>query len=166
MDKKDSASFRAVIEIIGINPFVFVPETILESLFREFGKDKGPIPIRGLINGQEYKQTLVKYSGHWRLYINTQMLANSPKRIGETVELSVAFDPEERKVEMHPKLAEALQNNPEANGIFESLTPSHKLEIVRYIANLKTEVSVERNVEKAISYLLGKERFVGRSMTN
>ncbi|MNV03273.1 hypothetical protein D3C71_935330 [compost metagenome] len=166
MDKKESASFHAVIDIIGINPFVYVPELILENLFRASGKDKGPIPIRGLINGKEYKQTLMKYSGHWRLYINTQMLVNSPKRIGETVELSVAFDPEERKVEMHPKLAEALRGNPEANGIFESLTPSHKLEIVRYIANLKTEASVEKNVEKAINYLLGKERFVGRSMTN
>lgn len=166
MDKKDSVSFHAVIDIIGINPFVYVPEPILEKLFRESGKDKGPIQIRGLINGKEYKQTLVKYSGDWRLYINTQMLVNSPKRIGEQVELSVAFDPEERKVEMHPKLAEALQENPEANEIFESLTPSHKLEIVRYIANLKTEASVDKNVEKAIGYLLGKERFIGRSMTN
>lgn len=166
MEKKEAQSFQAVIDIIGINPFVFVPETILENLFQESGRDKGPIPICGLINGKQYKQTLVKFSGHWRLYINTQMLANSTKRIGETVALSVAFDPEERKVEMHPKLVGALQNNPEANNIFESLTPSHKQEIVRYIANLKTEASVERNVEKAIAYLLGKERFVGRSMAN
>ncbi len=166
MDKKDAISFQAVIEIIGINPFVFVPEPVLEGLFRESGREKGPIPICGLINGKQYKQTLVKFSGHWRLYINTVMLANSPKRIGEMIELSVAFDPEERKVEMHPKLAEALKNNSEANAVFESLTPSHKSEIVRYIANLKTEASVERNVEKAINYLLGKERFVGRSMAN
>lgn len=166
MDKKEAASFQAVIDIIGINPYVFVPGTILENLFRESGREKGPIPIRGLINGKEYKQTLVKYSGHWRLYINTVMLSNSPKRIGETIELTVAFDPEERTVAMHPKLTEALRNHPEANGIFESLTPSHRSEIVRYIANLKTEASVERNVEKAIAYLLGKERFVGRSMTN
>ena len=30
------------------------------------------------------------------------------------------------------------------------------------IANLKTEKSVERNVTRAINFLLGKERFVGR----
>ena len=156
--------FEAEIELIGINPFVFVPDEILERIFQQAGKSKGPVRIKGQINGKDYRQTLVKFSGEWRLYINTQMLENSPKRIGETVSLTVIFDPEERTVEMHPKLAEALQNNPEAKQVFETLTPSHKLEIVRYIANLKTEESVARNVEKALNYLLGKERFAGRSM--
>jgi hypothetical protein len=35
-------------------------------------------------------------------------------------------------------------------------------EIMRYINNLKTTESVERNVERAIRFLLGKDRFVGR----
>lgn len=158
-------SFEAVIELIGINPFVFVPQEILERIFEQAGKNKGPIRIKGQINGKEYKQTLMKFSGEWRLYINTLMLPNSPKRIGETVILTIVFDPEKRVVEMHPKLVLALDENPEAKQVFESLTPSHKSEIMRYIANLKTEASVDRNVEKAIAYLLGKERFVGRSMT-
>lgn len=159
-----AASFEAKIERIGINPFVFVPQEILEEIFQQAGKNKGPIRIKGQINGKAYKQTLVRFSGEWRLYINTLMLANSPQRIGETVSLTLVFDPEERIVEMHPKLAALLQDNTEVRLVFESLTPSHKQEIVRYIANLKTEASVERNVEKARNYLLGKERFVGRSL--
>lgn len=39
--------FRARIEIIGINPFVFTPENILEEIFRQSGKDKGHIPVCG-----------------------------------------------------------------------------------------------------------------------
>jgi hypothetical protein len=36
------------------------------------------------------------------------------------------------------------------------------LEIVRYLANLKTEKALDTNIDKAINFLLGKERFVGR----
>ncbi|MCB0523292.1 MAG: YdeI/OmpD-associated family protein [Saprospiraceae bacterium] len=46
--------------------------------------------------------------------------------------------------------------------IFDALPASRRKEIVRYIANLKTEESVERNVSRAIGFLLGKERFIGR----
>lgn len=155
-------SFKAKIEIIGINPFVFVPKPILEELFREFGKDKGPIPIKGTINGKDYKQTLVKFSGEWRLYINTIMLPKSPSRIGEEVEISIAIDPSDRTIHPHPKLVQALKENPKANEVFMNLAPSLQNEIVRYIANLKTEASVDRNVIKAIDFLLGKQRFIGR----
>jgi hypothetical protein len=37
-----------VIEIIGINPFVFIPENILENIFEQAGKNKGPIPVKGI----------------------------------------------------------------------------------------------------------------------
>jgi len=160
---KESASFNAIINIIGINPFVFVPEPILKKLFREFGKDKGPIPVKGTINGNEYRQTLVRFAGEWRLYINTKMLPKSPQRIGEKVEVSIEVDSSDRTIHPHPKLVQALKENERANTVFENLAPSLQNEIVRYIANLKTEKSIERNVVKAIGFLLGKERFIGRN---
>src|SRR3546814_19888947 len=98
--------FTAKREIIGINPYVFVPEDILTGIQAQAGKDKGPIPINGTINGKLYRQTLVKYSGAWRLYVNLEMLKNSPKRIGETVPLEIAFDPVDRNITPHPKFAE------------------------------------------------------------
>ncbi len=155
-------SFDAQLEIIGINPFVFIPEEILQQLFQHSGKEKGPIRIKGTVNGKEYRQTLVKYKGEWRLYINMQMLVNSPKRIGEKIMVTIAFDPEERTVNMHPKLARALAENSVAKQAFEALIPSRRSEIVRYISQLKTEESVDRNVQKAILHLEGKGRFAGR----
>ena len=155
-------TFKADIEIIGINPFVFVPEKILADIFKRAGKDKGTIPIRGTVNGSTYKQTLVKYSGQWRLYINMTMLKNSPRRIGETIELTIEFDSSDRTITPHPKFVTALNNNKTAKTIFENLRPSLQLEIVRYIDNLKTEESIDRNVIKAIGFLLGNTRFVGR----
>jgi uncharacterized protein YdeI (YjbR/CyaY-like superfamily) len=155
--------FKAEIQIIGINPYVLLPEEVLTDIFMQAGKNKGNIPIEGTINEKTYKQTLVKFKGLWRLYINTTMLKNSPKRIGEIVEISIQFDPVKRVIQPHPKFVKALKDNKEAEIIFDSLRPSLKLEIVRYISSLKTEKSVDRNVPKAIDFLLGKGRFVGRA---
>ena len=155
-------TFNAEIKIIGINPFVFVPVEILAAIFRQAGKQKGKIPICGSINSKPYQQTLVKYSSEWRLYINTTMLKNSPKRIGETIEVTIDHDPSDRTIEPHPKLLTLLQENEQAQAVFDSLRPSLRFEIVRYISRLKTAESVDKNIIRAIDFLLGKGRFVGR----
>lgn len=154
--------FKANIELIGINPYVLLPDKVLAKLFEEAKKDKGPIQIKGAINGKPYTQTLVKFKGAWRLYINTVMLKDSPKRIGERIEVTIAFDPEERTIAPHPEFIKALTKHKEAKKVFDSLRPSLQKEIVRYISNLKTEESVHKNIPKAIDFLLGKGRFVGR----
>jgi len=155
-------TFKAKIDIIGVNPFVLLPISVLTNLFKHAKKDKGPIPVRGTIDGHNYIQTLVKYSGEWRLYINTPMLKVSKKKVGDTITLQIEFDPIERTIPIHPKLEAALKNNKEAKQIFDSLSPSRQKEIIRYISFLKTETSVDRNVTNAILFLTGKTRFAGR----
>ncbi|NTS41859.1 YdeI/OmpD-associated family protein [Flavisolibacter sp. BT320] len=154
--------FTARLEIIGINPFVFVPETIRTEIFRKAGKDKGFIPVCGTVNGKAFRQTLVKYRGDWRLYINTTMLKNSPQRIGETIAVEIDFDTNERTLEPHPKLQQALRESDAATTVFNSLPPSRQKEIVRYISLLKTDDSIVKNVQRAIGFLTGKNRFIGR----
>lgn len=154
--------FKATLEILDINPFVFVPNEILEQLFLDAKKDKGSIPICGTINGEKYIQTLVKYKGDWRLYINTKMLSNSPKRIGETIKVTIKYDSAERIITPNPKLVKALKENPKAKKVFDQLSASKQKEIIKYISFLKTEESIERNIIKAISFLNGENSFVGR----
>ncbi|AEF85573.1 conserved hypothetical protein [Treponema primitia ZAS-2] len=154
--------FKAPIDLIGINPFVFLPENILTDLFKQAGKEKGPIPVKGTVNNNLYKQTLVKYRGYWRLYINTTMLKDSPNRIGEIIEVTISFDPVERTITPNPKFIKALEENSEAKTVFDGLSPSKKHEIIRYISFLKTEKSIDKNIDKAIDFLLGNGNFVGR----
>lgn len=156
------AGFTAKLEIIDGNPFVLLPPTVLNNIFREAGRSKGPIPIRGTINAKEYQQTLVKFRGAWRLYVNMKMLDDSPRRIGEAIEVAVSVDRSDRRVEPHPKLIAMLDAHPAAKAVFDGLAPSRQKEIVRYIHGLKTDESVDRNVERAHDFLLGKTRFVGR----
>lgn len=154
--------FSATIEIIGINPYVYVPEEVLESLFKQAGKHKGKIPVKMKIDGHQFTQTLVKYAGHWRLYLNTPMRKAAAKDLGDTADFEIAFDPAPRTLEMPEKLKNALAENHLAKEKFETLPPSRQHEIVRYIVALKTEESIDRNVQRALNFLNGKERFIGR----
>jgi hypothetical protein len=155
-------SFKAKIHIIGVNPYVLLPVRVLNAILKQADKERGTIPVSGTLDGHAYIQTLVKYSGKWRLYLNGPMRKSAEKDVGDTVAVTIEFDPVERIVPIHPKLSQALKDNPDAKLAFEKLSPSRQKEIARYIANLKSEEAVVKNVARAIGFLGGKERFVGR----
>jgi len=155
-------TYQAKIHIIGVNPYVLVPASILKIIFRQANKSKGAIPVRGTLDGHPYTQTLVRYSGKWRLYLNIPMRRAAKKDVGDKIEITIEYDPVERIIPIHPKLLKALSKNRGAKNAFEKLSPSRQKEIVRYISYLKNEDSVDKNVTRAIAFLSGKGRFVGR----
>jgi hypothetical protein len=156
--------FSAKILKIGVNPYVLLPASVLNELFRKSGKTKGPIPLHGTLNGNKFKQTLVKYSHKWRLYLNTPMRKAAGIDTGDIAIVKIGFDPRPRIIPPHPKLTEALERNKKAKAVFEQLSPSRQKEIIRYISFLKTEESLIRNIKKVIQHLQGKEQFAGRSL--
>jgi hypothetical protein len=147
-------SFSAVISKIGINPYVLLPGAVLENIFQQSGKDKGALPVRGTLNGKPFIQTLVKYSGKWRLYLNMPMRKAAGIDVGDTATVAIEYDPAPRVVPMHLKLKQAFAKNKKAKTVFDELSPSRKKEILRYIGFLKSEEAVQRNVEKVIRDLL------------
>lgn len=162
MEQLKLIKFKAEIHIIGINPFVFLPKLQLKQLFEQAEKDKGKIPVNIKIDGYAFKQTLVKYAGEWRLYLNKPMRKAVCKDIGDVATFEISFDTDERGIVIHPNLDKALKENIKAQIIFNDLAPYLQKEIIRYINNLKNEDSVDKNVKRAIQFLLGKERFIGR----
>jgi hypothetical protein len=155
--KSSVVKFRSKIYVIGINPVVDPPERVLRAIFAEAGKDKGPIPVRGTINGAEFSQTLVKYAGAWRLYINGIMLKDSGTALGERIKVEIEFDPRPRDVPINVELAAALKENKTAKRAFESLAPSRQKEILRYIGSLKSIDTIAKNVDRVISQLSGSD---------
>src|ERR1043165_1724233 len=126
-------SFSAKIQIIGVNPYVLLPPKVLQGVFEQAGKDKGPIPVKGAMDGHPYIQTLVKYSGKWRLYLNTPMRKAADKDVGDTIDVTIEYDPEKRTVATPPKLQSALKKDKAAKATFDALPPSRQKELVRYI---------------------------------
>ena len=148
--------FTAKVRKIGINPYMGLPEEVLNTLFKQADKNKGPIPVRGTLNSKRFKQTLVKYQGVWRSYLNTHMRQAAGIDVGDDATVEIEFDPEPRIVPIHPRFARALSKNWEAKAAFEKLAPSRQKEILRYLNSMKTEESLVRNIVKVVQYLSGE----------
>jgi hypothetical protein len=157
-------SFSARIIKLGINPCMDVPLPVLKELFKKAGKSKSPIPVKGKLNGKPFIQTLVKYQGAWRFYLNTPMRNAAGIDEGDMAHVEIDFDPKPRIIPMHPGLIHALSQNKKAKEVFDKLVPSRQKEIVRYLNSMKTAESVKRNITKIIKHLSGKQPFAGRNL--
>lgn len=147
--------FKARIYKVGINPCVKVPSRITDKLVAS----KGYIPVKGVIKKHSFQQTLVpiKEEGY-RLYVNGPMLKGAGAGVGDTVNFAIEQDDWERN-ENHPMPKELKKQLTEHNLLktFQALAPSRQKEINRYLNNLKTKESLNRNVNKMIRVLKGKE---------
>lgn len=50
--------FKATIDIIGVNPYDYVPEQILKEIFVLAGRDKGYIPVCVVIDKNNHKHKI------------------------------------------------------------------------------------------------------------
>lgn len=150
-------SFSAKVDKIGINPYVSLPEGVLKSIFQEAGRAKGPIPVHGTIDGKPFTQTLVKYQGAWRLYINGRMREAAGIDVGDEAHIRLEFDPVPRTEPLPPKLERALAKNRSVKAAFEKLAPSRQKEILRYLNSMKTEEALDRNIEQVMKHLVGEK---------
>ncbi len=170
-----STKFSQKISIINGNPYVRPPDNVLNIIFKEANKKTSPIPIKGKINSAKFEQTLVRYGGDWRLYVNIIMakaakikfIKSITEIVGETVNLEIEFDPKPIVYKMIPFLKNALDKNPKATNNWKKLVPSRQKEILRYFSWLKSPEAKQRNLKKIMSVLSGKEeRFMARSWKN
>jgi hypothetical protein len=46
-------SFSAKILKMGVNPFALLPARVLRLIFEQAGNDKGPISVRGMLEGKD-----------------------------------------------------------------------------------------------------------------
>jgi hypothetical protein len=156
--------FSSRIFKIDINPVVNVPERVLKELFKQAGKTRGPIPVKGKLNGKPFTQTIVKFRGAWRLYLNTPMRKAAGIDEGDMAHFEINFDSKPRLTPMHPELKALLSKNKKAKEVFEKLSPYRQKEISRYLNNLKSDESVKKNIVRVMEHLTGKGRFVGREL--
>lgn len=159
--------FRATIGLRGINPYVLVSAAQAQRIKAGW---KRPLPVLVQVNGQPDPAWRVNMmpagDGSFYLYLDGVVRRASGTDVGDIVELSVAFDPAYRsgpQDAMLPEFAARLDADAAAKARWESLTPGLKKEILRYLANLKSDAARQRNIDRAIGVLGGaKARFLAR----
>lgn len=150
--------FKAEIYKIGINWAVDVPRSITDQL----KKDKGYIRVKGLINGFDFKQTLVpvKNLPH-RLFVNLIMMKGGQTAVGETAAFAIGQNDElvEKMYDMPEMLAASLKIN-QLEKEFEQLSATRKKDILKYLHYLKTAETIQKNIDKVIVQLQQKAKQV------
>jgi hypothetical protein len=157
--------FSSIILIINGNPYVRPPDKILYKIFQQAGKNKGPIPVRGKLNGIEFQQSLLRYQDDWRLYINGAMAKKAGFKysgsiiaiVGRKVKLFIEFDPKPPQYPMVPEFQTALNKDKKVRLAFKQLTPGRQKEILRYFSFMKNKESLIRNIERVMQHLRGEE---------
>ncbi len=128
----------------------------MEALFQDAGKRSGAIPVCGTLEGAPYVQTLVKFSGKWRFYINGPMLKASGLQNGDMAHVAIEYDARSRTVPLGVQLKEALAKDKAAKKAYDALAPHRQKEINRYLTGLKTEATLQRNIVVVVDSLAGR----------
>lgn len=154
MPAQKSYRFKAAIYKIGINFCVDVPAGITSQLTAV----KGYIRIKGAVNKIPFTKSLVPVkNAPYRLFINTITIKDIRKMVGQIAEFVIEQDTSDPEQE-YPMPAALLQQL-QQNGLlanFEALSPSRRKEVLRYLANIKTAQTLQKNIDKVISQLKDK----------
>jgi hypothetical protein len=151
MKDANQYSFEAEIYKTGINFCVDVPNYITSKLLAI----KGYIKVKGTINGFQFKKSLVPVkNGLFRLFINIPTLKGGQTKVGETANFVIEqdFDTTEREYPVPDLLKQLLdQNNLTAD--FDNLSKARRKDILKYLSNVKTKETLQKNIQKLIEQL-------------
>jgi Bacteriocin-protection, YdeI or OmpD-Associated/Domain of unknown function (DUF1905) len=127
---------------------IAVPAAIVEGM----GKGKRP-PVKVTIAGHTYRSTVAVMGGAFMVGVTNEFRNKSGVAAGDTVDVEIELDTEERTVTVPPELARALDRDPRARAFFERLSYSRKRLHTEPIASAKTDETRQRRLEKSIKEL-------------
>jgi hypothetical protein len=160
--------FTAAIEIRGINPYILVSAERAQQVKSGWKK---PMPVSVQVNGEPEPAWCINMmpagDGSFYLYLDGMVREASGTKVGDHVQVSLTFDrsylsgPQH---EMPSELLAGLAGSPVAAARWETLSPSLKKEILRYLSSLRSDQTRQRNVERTLRVMSGaKERFLARN---
>lgn len=150
-------TFNAKVIKLGINPCVDVPTAVVQNLLKDSNKTSGPVQVKASVNRTPFEANVVKYSGAWILYLNTQIRLNANVEVGDSVHVALAYDPKLRMPETPDVLKSALNKNKRAKDAWRLQPRSRRKEVLLYLNSLKTQEALIRNTGKVIRLLLEKK---------
>ena len=150
--------FKALIEgkeagvVAAITPPVDVPE---------FFGTRGRVPVRGAINGFPFRSSLMPMGGCHMMPVNKALCQGAGAQPGDTVEVIMERDAEERTVEAPPELKKELAKNKKAQERWDKLAFTHKKEMANSINGAKQEETRKRRLARVMDILKTGAKWTG-----
>jgi len=155
---KQTLRFRVRIEgkeagvVAAITPPVDVPE---------FFGTRARVPIRGTINGYPFRSSLMPMGRCHMMPVNKVLCEGAGVRPGDTVDVVMERDEEERTVEAPAMLKKAMAKNKAAQANWEKLSFTHKKEMALAIGGAKQEETRTRRLAKVMGVLESGAKWTG-----
>jgi hypothetical protein len=107
---------------------------------------KGRVPVKGTINGFPFRSSLMNMGEGHMMAVNAQMRAGAKCEAGDTVDIVMELDQDERKVEVPPYLKKAIAADSKAKETWPKLSFTHLKEWVRAVEEAKKPETREKRI--------------------
>jgi hypothetical protein len=151
---------RFAVRIEGKEAGVVAAITPPVDVYEVFGT-RGRVPVRGTINGFPFRSSLMPMGGCHMMPVNKTLREGAGVDAGDTVEVAMERDEEERTVEAPAELKKAWAKNKAAKANWEKLPFTHKKEIAVWISEAKKEETRERRLARALQVLEKGTKWTG-----
>ena len=122
---------------------------------------KARVPVRGTINGVEYRSSLMPMGGCHRMVVNRELRQAAKVKAGDTVKVVMERDGAERIVTSPALLKVELKKNKTATANWEKYSYTHRKEMARSITKVKQEETRVRRLAKVMDVLKNGKKWPG-----
>lgn len=122
---------------------------------KTFGKKR--LKVKTWYDDVLYRGLLTKYNGRYFMIINKEIRAKLGKEVGDSVNVRIEEDLEERTIEIPKILHDFFKNEKNLKPIFDKLSYTHKKEYVIWITSAKKEETLQNRLLKFKELLLTKK---------
>ena len=106
-----------------------------------------------VVDGYEFRSSIAHMGGQYWLGVSSARRTEARITPGQTYDLDVVLDRQERTIEVPDDLAAALAADPAAQAFFDGLSFSNKRWHVEQVTGAKTAETRERRVAKSVQML-------------
>ena len=140
----------------GVVAAILPPVNVIEY----FGT-RARVPIRGTINGFPFRSSLMPMGGCHMMPVNKNLCKGAGVMPGDTVDVVMERDVEERTVEAPPELKKELANSKMAQERWDGLAFTHKKEMANSISGAKQDETKKRRLAKVMGVLKTGAKWTG-----
>lgn len=116
------------------------------------------VPIKGTVNKFPFRSTLCNMGGDYFFVVNKEMRAGAKCKVGDTADIVIQRDREERVVAVPAYIKKVIATNKKAQATWDSLSFTCKKEWVRAIDEAKREETKQSRMEKMMAAMKAGKR--------
>jgi hypothetical protein len=119
---------------------------------------KARVPVKGTINGFPFRSSLMNMGDGHMMAVNAQLRAGAHCKGGDTVDVVLERDEDERKAEVPAYLKKIISSDAKAKEFWSKLSFTHQKEYVREIEGAKRPETREKRITAMMDALRKNQR--------